>query len=112
MTKHQLDEYLTKEEPKPYTPEEMERLASLDPENVIYIDDKKWFDPALCHSYPSRSLGEEELLMTNKGTWIIKNIMEDSFEIVDKRVALVYLERNGYDILAAQLIPLDSENEL
>lgn len=127
MTKKQLDTYLSqparsssryhnssKNEALVYS--EAHRLASLDPEEVVYLNDKQWFHPDACEAYPSRATYGEELLMTIKGTWILKKPKAYSsgydYQIISKKDAFLFLESNGFNELACELAPHNPINEL
>lgn len=129
MTNYQLDDYLS-QPPKSSTRyhnsnvkneivySEAHRLASLDPEEVVYLNDKQWFHPSACEAYPSKATYGEELLMTIKGTWILKkpisqnHITTFDYQIVSKKDAFIFLESNGFTELACELAPHNPTNEL
>jgi len=137
LSKHQLDDYLKKNSISatlvPISTKyhntsgnvpnntlvysEALRLASLDPEEVVYLNPTQWFHPSACESYPSKTTVGEELLMTIKGSWILKKPQEEkpscySYEIMSKKDAFIFLETNGYDEVASELAPHNPSNEL
>jgi len=125
MTKHQLDDYLEKSSSTRYHQSnsgsslsnnstmvysEAFRLASLDPEEVVYINANQWFHPSACEFYPSQTTVGEELLMTIKGSWIlkkpgIKTPSEYTYQVVSKKDAFIFLESNGFEEIAQALAP-------
>jgi hypothetical protein len=130
MNKQQLDEYLEKNVGRYHNSSgstlsngttmvysEALRLASLDPEEVVYINENQWFHPSACESYPSQTTVGEELLMTIKGSWILKKpgISVPSactYELVSKKDAFIFLESNGFTETAAALAPHNPSCEL
>lgn len=130
MNKQQLDDYLQKN-PGRYQNNstagvsngttmvysEALRLASLDPEEVVYINENQWFHPTACESYPSQTTVGEELLMTIKGSWILKKpgINQPSactYQVVSKKDAFIFLESNGFSDTAASIAPHNPSCEL
>lgn len=125
MTKQQLDDYLEKNISTRYhhsnsgsnlsngstmVYSEAFRLASLDPEEVVYINSNQWFHPSACEFYPSQTTVGEELLMTIKGSWIlkkpgIKTPSEYTYQVVSKKDAFIFLESNGFEEIAQALAP-------
>lgn len=130
MNKQQLDEYLEKNTGRYHNSSgvglsnattmvysEALRLASLDPEEVVYINENQWFHPSACESYPSQTTVGEELLMTIKGSWILKKpgISVPSaytYQVVSKKDAFIFLESNGFTETAAALAPHNPSCEL
>lgn len=137
LSKHQLDDYLKKNSiPSTFVPistkyhntsgnissntlvySEALRLASLEPEEVVYLSPTQWFHPNASEAYPSKTTVGEELLMTIKGSWILKTPQEEkpscsNYQIMSKKDAFIFLETNGYDEVAAELAPHDPSNEL
>ena len=109
MTKDQMDEYLSKA-PASMTDQELDRIAAMNPEEVIWLDEERWFDPKMCEVYPSKSLCGPELYMTTKGTWIQKT-SSDTYAVIDKHEAYRFLEANDYREMARSIAP-SSRKEL
>lgn len=124
MTKQQLDDYLEHSSATRYHSNsgsnlsnnstmvysEAFRLASLDPEEVVYINSSQWFHPSACEFYPSQTTVGEELLMTIKGSWILKKPgikvpSEYTYQVVSKKDAFIFLESNGFTEIAQALAP-------
>ena len=130
MNKQQLDEYLEKSAGRYLNSSgsglsngttmvysEALRLASLDPEEVVYINENQWFHPSACDSYPSQTTVGEELLMTIKGSWLLKkpgiNVPSAyTYQVVSKKDAFIFLESNGFTETAAALAPHNPSCEL
>lgn len=114
MTKYQIDEYLSKKDT-----EKLSRIATIDPEDVIYINENSWFYPKSCDVFPSRTLIGDELYHTTKGSWIKKTgksqtnkNTEDQYQIISRTEAYIFLEENGYTEMAALYAPADPRNEV
>lgn len=123
MTNQQLDDYLESSSSRYHSTSttnlsnnstmvysEALRLASLDPEEVVYINDSQWFHPSACEFYPSQTTVGEELLMTIKGSWILKkpgiNVPSAyTYQVVSKKDAFIFLESNGFAETAQALAP-------
>lgn len=116
MTTKQLNDFLDpKQQQGHLTTEEATRIASLDPTEVVYLNDEQWFDPHGCEMYPSKSNSGTELMMTLKGTWILKQEStpgEYDYQVVSKKNAFIFLESNGYKEIAESLAPHNPRNEL
>lgn len=112
MTKDQMDDYLVKDQV--FTEQEANRIAAINPEEIIYIDAEKWFDPKACEIYPSKNFCGDELYMTKKGKWIQKSIVdnEPSYDIVDRSDAFLFLEHNGYKQIAETINPTNLLKEV
>lgn len=111
MSKTQIEEFLKSKE----KPEDSMRMALINPEDVIYLDDHHWFDPKQCDVFPSKTLIGDEIYITPKGTWIKKEhkgAKQDKFSIIDAVEAYIFLEQNGYKEMAAMYAPADPRNEI
>lgn len=121
MSKLQLDEYI---ERKHITlglssSQDALRIAKLDPEEVIYLNEKQWFHPSACDHYPSKYTVGEELLKTIKGTWILKKpdfgphgTIQHCYTMLDNADAFLFLEANGFAHVAEALAPHIPANEI
>lgn len=96
--------------------EDAMRLASLDPDEVIYLNDTQWFHPGACDHYPSKFVIGEELLRTVKGAWVLKNpvVSEGIYEyhLLNSSDAFLFLEANGFGYIAETLAPHNPSNEV
>lgn len=120
MSKLQLDEYIERK----HIPlglsssQDALRIAKLDPEEVVYLNDKQWFHPSACDHYPSKYTVGEELLKTIKGTWILKkpniqgNTVQHCYTLLDTPDAFLFLEANGFAHVAEALAPHIPANEI
>lgn len=92
------------------------RLASLDPDEVVYLNDTQWFHPGACDHYPSKFVIGEELLRTVKGAWVLKNpvVSEGVYEyhLLNASDAFLFLEANGFGYIAETLAPHNPSNEV
>lgn len=92
------------------------RLASLDPDEVVYLNDTQWFHPGACDHYPSKFVIGEELLKTVKGAWILKNpvVSEGIYEyhLLNSSDAFLFLEANGFGYIAETLAPHNPSHEV
>lgn len=117
-TKSQVSKYLDDTNRyKAVSANEAERIANLNPEEVVYLNDKQWFHPKACQHYPSKFSPGEELLVTLKGTWILKSPSFDDhtgyeYRKVTKKDAFIFLESNGFEDLAESLAPHKPSCEL
>lgn len=123
MGSTELDEYLDRKHiltglsPQ----QDARRLANLDPDEVVYLDETHWFHPAACEHYPSRQTVGEELLRTVKGAWILKrpetidtltSSVTYQYSTLHDPDAFVFLEANGFQTVAEALAPHNPTYEI